>query len=174
MSEFFTPSIIAALTALVLSLITLLQFFKNQRFQQKQFDKSNNRNLTTKLYELRLEHYPKAFDITDNIIKEKGNSYDVQKIKKVADDIIAWKKGVVNIIISVECRDSFFSLRDTLMKKPAENGQFSQEQVSKIHNANKNFRKELRRDFGFMYREEKERRNTKKPAGNKSNRCAST
>jgi len=162
MKDFFTPSIITALTALTLSVITLYQFFRNLRFQQRQTDKNQNRDLTNKLYELRLEHYPKAYDITDNIIKEKGNNYDVQTIKNVAADIIAWKKGVVNIIISVECRDSFFALRDTLMKNPAEKGQFSQEQVSKIHNANKSFRKELRRDFGFMYREEKERRKTKK------------
>ncbi|MDO6674734.1 hypothetical protein Q4517_04135 [Tenacibaculum sp. 1_MG-2023] len=162
MKDFFTPSIITALTALTLSLITLYQFFRNLRFQQKQAENNQNRDLTNKLYDLRLEYYPKAYDITDCIIKEKGNNYDVQKIKNAATDLIAWKKGVVNIIISVECRDSFFTLRDALMKKPAEKGQFSQEQVVKIHNANKSFRKELRRDFGFMYREEKKRRKTKK------------
>lgn len=36
MSEFFTPSIVAALTALVLSLITLFQFL-----EIKDFNKSN-------------------------------------------------------------------------------------------------------------------------------------
>lgn len=158
MSEFFTPSIITALTALVLSMITLFQFFKNLRFQQEQFSKTNNRELTTKLYDLRLEHYPKAFDITDRIIKEKGNTFDVNKVLLAKDELIAWKSGVVNIIISVECRDSYFVLRDLLMKNPAENGTYSSKQVENIENAKKDFRKQLRRDFGFMYREEKERR----------------
>lgn len=158
MSEFFTPSIITALTALVLSLITLFQFFKNLRFQQEQFSKTNNRELTSKLYDLRLEHYPKAFDITDKIIKEKGNTFDVNKVLLAKDELIAWKSGVVNIIISVECRDSYFVLRDLLMKNPAENGTYSSKQVENIENAKKDFRKQLRRDFGFMYREEKERR----------------
>lgn len=159
MKDFFTPSVIAALTALTLSLITLYQFFRNLRFQQQQFDKNNNRDLTNKLYDLRLKNYPKAFDITDNIIKTKGNNYDVEKIKKAKDELIVWKSGVVNIIISIECRDSYFALRDILMKSPAENNTYSQKQVEKIYEANKNFRKQLRRDFGFMYREEKERRN---------------
>lgn len=158
MSEFFTPSIITALTALILSMITLFQFFKNLRFQQEQFLKTNNRELTTKLYDLRLEHYPKAFDITDKIIKEKGNSYDENKLQLAKDELIAWKSGVVNIIISVECRDSYFVLRDLLMKNPAENGTYSAKQVENIENAKRDFRKQLRRDFGFMYREEKERR----------------
>ncbi|MDD4674014.1 MAG: hypothetical protein PHI03_13880 [Bacteroidales bacterium] len=158
MEEYLTPSIIAALTALVLSLITLFQFFRNQRFQQKQFEELNNRNLTTKLYDLRLDYYPKAFDITDNIIKEKGGNYNPTKLSKTLNELIDWKKGVVNLIISVESRDSYFELRDVLMKNPSENGDFSNAQIKKIECAKRNFRKQLRRDLGFMFREEKNRR----------------
>lgn len=39
MDEIVTPSIIAALTSLVISIITLFQFFRSQKLQQKQFDK---------------------------------------------------------------------------------------------------------------------------------------
>ncbi|WP_237275666.1 hypothetical protein [Tenacibaculum ovolyticum] len=158
MSEFFTPSIIASITALCVSLITLFQFFKNQRFQQKQFDKNLNRSLTTKLYDLRLEHYPKAYEITDLVYKKKGGNYDVNEIKDVLEKLIEWKKGIVNLIISVESRDSYYVLRDVLMKNPAHQESFSKEQIEKIFNANKSFRKQLRRDLGFMYREERLRR----------------
>jgi len=164
MTDFFTPSVITALTALVLSMVTLFQFIKNLRFQQEQFSKTNNRELTTKLYDLRLEHYPKAFDITDQIIKVKGGNYDVNKNQIAKESLLEWKSGVVNIIISVECRDSYYVLRDSLMKNPAEKGTYSPDQIKNIEKAKRDFRKQLRRDFGFMYREEKERR--KKPAGN--------
>lgn len=159
MKEIFTPPIITSLTALVLSIVTLFQFFKNLRFQQKQFDILNNRNLTTKLYDLRLDNYPRAFDITDNIFKEKGGNYNVAQLEKSLNELIYWKKGIVNLIISVESRDSYFELREVLMKNPAENGTYSIVQINKIQNATKNFRKQLRRDLGFMYREERERRN---------------
>ena len=161
MEDFFSPSIIAAVTALILSLITLFQFFKNQRFQQKQFEKLSNRNLTTKLYDLRLENYPQAFDITDDLFKNKGGNYDSEQIKDVLKNLLEWKKGVVNLIISVEARDSYFELRDALMKNPANGNSFSSEQITKIDNSTRNFRKQIRRDLGFMFREEKIRRNTK-------------
>lgn len=158
MTNFFTPSIVASFTAIAISLITLFQFFKNQNYQKKQFDDSRNRNLTTKLYDLRLEHYPKAYDLTDKIYKEKGGVYNRGEIEKALEELIEWKKGVVNLIISVETRDSYYCLRDSLMRKPAQNGLYSDEQIEKISNFNRIFRKQLRRDLGFMYREEKERR----------------
>lgn len=46
-SEIFTPSIIAALTSLIISVITLFQFFRSQSNLQKQFDRNLNRNLTS-------------------------------------------------------------------------------------------------------------------------------
>jgi len=158
MTEFFTPSIVASFTAIVISLITLFQFFKNQDYQNRQFNDSINRDLTKKLYDLRLEYYPEAYDISDRIYKEKGGTYKVDEIEKALDELISWKQGVVNLIISVETRDSYYSLRDSLMKKPANSVLYSEEQIEKISNLNRNFRKQLRRDLGFLYREEKNRR----------------
>lgn len=160
MNEFLTPSIIAALASLIISIITLYQFFRNQRFQQDQFNKTLNRNLTTKLYDLRLEHYPSAFIITDEIYKEKGGNYDVTKIRIALDELIIWKKGVVNLIISNDALTSFYALRDSIMKNPAQGTIYSSEQVDKISTNTKEFRRQLKRDLGFLFREEKERRLT--------------
>lgn len=161
MNDFFTPSIIAALTSLMLSIITLFQFYRSQNFQQKQFNKTLNRNLTTKLYDLRLETYPKAFEITDNIFKDKGGNYDPEKLKNSLNELIEWKKGKINLIISTEALESYHLLRTNLMKNPANNTNYSTEQIEKITNSKNNFRKQLRRDLGFLFKEEKERRNQK-------------
>lgn len=161
MNEFFTPSIIAALTSLILSIITLFQFYRSQNFQQKQFNKTLNRNLTTKLYDLRLEEYPKAFEITDNIYKDKGGNYDSEKLKSSLNELMEWKKGKINLIISAEALESYYLLRTNLMKYPANSTNYSLEQIEKITNSKNNFRKQLRRDLGFLFREEKERRNEK-------------
>jgi hypothetical protein len=161
MNDFFTPALVTAMTSLIISLVALFQFYRNQNFQQKQFNKTINRNLTTKLYDLRLEIYPKAFEITDNIYKEKGGSYDFEKLKKVLNELIEWKKGKLNLIISSEALASYYHLRENLMKNPANNNVYSVEQIEKITNSNNNFRKQLRRDLGFLFKEEKERRNEK-------------
>lgn len=161
MSDFFSPSLVTAITSLVISLVAFFQFYKNQNFQQKQFNKTINRNLTTKLYDLRLEIYPKAFEITDNIYKDKGGNFDSERLKNVLNELTEWKKGKLNLIISSEALESYYQLRNNLMKNPADKNKYSPEQVDKITNSNNNFRKQLRRDLGFLFKEEKERRNEK-------------
>ena len=161
MTDFFTPSLVTAITSLVISLVALFQFYRNQNFQQKQFNKTINRNLTTKLYDLRLGIYPKAFEITDNIYKDKGGNFDTERLKNTLNELIEWKKGKLNLIISSEALESYYQLRNNLMKNPANNNNYSAEQIEKITNSNNNFRKQLRRDLGFLFKEEKERRNSK-------------
>lgn len=158
MENYINPVFVTAITSLVISLITLFQFYKNQSFQQKQFDNNQNRTLGIKLYDLRLEDYPKAFEITDRIFKTKGGNFDSNEIKLIVNDLIEWKKGRISLILSNESLKSYYSLRDSLMKNPANGNLYSTEQVDKITNLNNNFRKQLRRDLGFLFKEEREKR----------------
>ncbi|MDR6513777.1 hypothetical protein [Chryseobacterium camelliae] len=156
--EALSPSLITAIVSLSISLMTLYQFFNNKSFQEEQFVKSNNRAFTSKLYDLRLEHYPNAFHILDELYKEKGGTINPTIAKSCCENLIKWKTGIIHLIISNEARSSFFTLRDILMKNPAHQDRYSPEQVEKITFAIKDFRRQLRRDVGFMFREEKERR----------------
>ena len=158
MNEIITPSIIAALTSLIISIITLFQFFRSQKLQQKQFDKNMSRGLTSKLYDLRIDCYPKAFEITDSIHKLKGGNYDPKIIQTALAELIDWKKGIVSLVISVEALESFIALRDVLMRNPEKKDTYSSTQIENISHRTKEFRKQLRRDIGFLFREEKERR----------------
>ena len=158
MNEIITPSIIAALTSLIISIITLFQFFRSQKLQQKHFDKKLSRGLTSKLYELRIDCYPKAFEITDSIHKLKGGNYDPKIIQTALAELIDWKKGIVSLVISVEALESFIALRDVLMRNPEKKDTYSSTQIENISHRTKEFRKQLRRDIGFLFREEKERR----------------
>ena len=158
MNEIITPSIIAALTSLIISIITLFQFFRSQKLQQKQFDKNLSRGLTSKLYDLRIDCYPKAFEITDSIHKLKGGNYDPKIIQTALAELIDWKKGIVSLVISVEALESFIALRDVLMRNPEKKDTYYSTQIENISHRTKEFRKQLRRDIGFLFREEKERR----------------
>ena len=158
MNEIITPSIIAALTSLIISIITLFQFFRSQKLQQNLFDKNLSRGLTSKLYDLRIDCYPKAFEITDSIHKLKGGNYDPKIIQTALAELIDWKKGIVSLVISVEALESFIALRDVLMRNPEKKDTYSSTQIENISHRTKEFRKQLRRDIGFLFREEKERR----------------
>ena len=156
--DLLLPAVIAAVTSLTISFITLYQFFKNKRLQEDLFDKTNNRALTTKLYDLRLEHYPKALELIEEIYRKKGGVIDPGAVRKSCEELISWKRGIINLIISNEAHESYYKLRDTLMKNPAQSNEYASEQVEKIILATKEFRRQLRRDVGFLFREEKDRR----------------
>lgn len=158
MEQYIIPSAIAMITSFLVSFLSYKQFIRSNELQQKQFDRSFNRALTTKLYDLRLNVYPRALEITDKIYKAKGGNYDSTIIQEALEELIEWKKGLVDLIISVEALESFFELRDALMKNPETQYKYSSVQVENISNKTKNFRRQLRRDIGFLFREEKERR----------------
>jgi hypothetical protein len=158
MKDFFSPAIIAAVTSLIISLLTLYQFLKNKHFLELQAAKASDRAFTSKLYDLRLEHYPKAFELLDNIYKEKGGVLNPQIVAETCKALTSWKKGIVGLIISNEANQSFHELRDAMIKNPSSVDKFSTEQIEKIMVATKEFRRQLRRDIGFIFREEKNRR----------------
>ena len=113
MKEIIIPALVAAFTSIIISLIALYQFLKSQNNQRYQFEKLLNRDFTTKLYDQRLLYYPKAFEITDNIYKEKGGKIDINKSRQNLNNLIAWRQGVVGLIISNEALFSFYCLRDS-------------------------------------------------------------
>jgi hypothetical protein len=147
-------AIIAALTSLVISFLSLYQALKNQRLQKEQFEKTQKRNLTTKLYDLRLTNYPKAFEITDKIQKVKGGNFNVQHIENICKELTEWKSGIVSLIISIEALKAYYDLKDALERKPSLGEKFANEQVDKIWKLRNDFRRRLRRDVGFLYKEE--------------------
>ena len=57
-------------------------------------------------------------------------------------------------MLSNESQKNFFALRDALLKMPALDNKYSDEQVSKIQECRNNFRKSLRMDIGILHRED--------------------
>src|SRR5215831_3433319 len=146
-----TAALITAITSLLISFLTLFQSLKTQRLQKLQFDKTQKRALTTKLYELRLIHYPKAFEITECLRMPKGGGYDPSMILNVKDELNLWKSGMINMIISYDALLAFRELRKALNKQPGNGNIYTQEQESNIWKARAHFRKCLRIDLGLLH-----------------------
>jgi hypothetical protein len=147
-------AIIAAITSLIISTFSVYLSFRNQIQQKEQFDKNQKRALTNKLYELRLENYPKAFSITEWLQKSKGNNLDPKNALKVLEDLKEWKTGTISLIMSKVSVDKFYELRDALSKQPALGNSYSNEQIEKIWILRNQFRRSLRKDIGLLYEEE--------------------
>jgi len=153
-------AIIAAITSLVVSLLTLFQSLRNQQMQRDQFEKGQKRNLTSRLYDLRLQHYPRGFEITEWIQKTKGENLDPEILMKVVKELSSWKSGIVSLIISGDALWIYHDFRDALTKNPGEAQKYSKEQVAKIWRLRTEFRRSLRRDIGLLHREDRTRERT--------------
>ncbi len=140
-------------TIAILSYLSSLQEFSKQR---EELERKIQNQFTDRLYPLRLEHYPKAFILTEKIQRRSKPQQIVEQaeLKKIADELYAWKTGIVSLIISQSSLGKFFTLRDALIMGYGENDKFTDSQVERIMRARNQFRSSLRKDIGLLYEED--------------------
>jgi len=153
MSENVQVALIAGIVSMIVTTIGLLSSFFIQRMQSQEAEKQIRNEAASRLLALRLEHYPKAFDISEKIQRRKKPQRIMsrEELLKISTELYEWKTGIVNLILSQETLDCFYELRETLGMGYAEKDAFSFQQVEKIISAKDEFRKSLRRDVGFLY-----------------------
>lgn len=158
MSTELLTALIAAVTSLIVSAIGYF-------FQQKEMSKRLDRMFTDRLYNMRLECYPPAFDITDRILRRSKPELVIPKqdLEKIRHDLINWKKGVVNIAISDDSLMAYRDLVNVLNMGYGFNDRYTDEQVEKIFDAKDKFRRNLRADLGYLYSEGRPKRLSKNP-----------
>lgn len=148
-------ALIAGFVSLIVSLTSSLlvnngMLVKLERKIQNQF--------TDKLYSLRLEYYPQAFTITEQIQHRPKPQKIIKdtELQKIADELYSWKTGLVSLIISKSSLEKFFALRNALNMGYGENNRFTDSQVERIMKTRNEFRKSLREDIGFLYEEDEQ------------------
>ena len=149
-----SPELITAIIAAVTSLIVSTAGYF---FQQREVRKRLDRMFTDRLYNMRLECYPPAFDITDRVVPRPKPDGIVprEKLLEVRTDLVLWKKGVVNIAISSRSLISYRDLVKVLGMGYGDNTRYSVKQVEKIFRCKAEFRRSLRADLGYLYSEER-------------------
>ena len=148
------PAFITAIVSILLSILALVRFYITESRLKTEFKKNQQRQVTQKLIDLRLEYYPKAFEITDGIVKRKGNKLNVKELKIVKSDINKWRTGITRLIISNKSYGILLDLHDALTKQPAHGEDYSDEQVHKIWQYRNDFRRSLRKDIGLLHEED--------------------
>lgn len=150
-------ALISSITAIIVSIITFVRFLQLEARQRKNLALTQKRNITEKLIGLRLEHYPKAFELTDLIQKSHGNTLDSTVIENANLELNLWRSGVVRMIVSEETNFHFYELRGALSKNPGDGKHFTESQVEKIWKHRANFRQSLRNDIGLLHSEDENR-----------------
>lgn len=138
------------ISLLVAYFTTAYKFSRDRRLLQ---DELSQRSLE-KLYSIRLECYPRAFEITERIrrtTREQGGINSRDELLKFHNDLWTWKSGQVSLALSRSSIDAFYELVKRL-NKPCEdsrNAIYSTAQIDKIMTARNTFRSSLRQDVGI-------------------------
>jgi hypothetical protein len=126
---------------------------RKTRQELELFDRKLSNNYVEKLYELRIKHYGKAFEITDLVGKKIDKTlgelpYCHQEVLK---EIRAWKSGEVNLVISEEALLLFYTLIEHLQLSVDAEGIYTEVQLKELWNVRTNFRVALRSDLGLLH-----------------------
>ena len=171
--EVLLPALIAA----IISYLASLQALRSQREQQRQelnaqrerlerelqsqkehLERELQRKFTEKLYDLRLDMDPQAFEITDQLRGEyifKGN-LNQETLKEVRTKIQDWNKTKAGFLLSQNSLKAFYELRKSLGAHPEDNGKYSDRQRKQIWQCKNRFRGALKADVNLLYAEEEE------------------
>jgi len=119
-----------------------------------------HRELIDVLYQKRLESYPKAIAITQEIGKAYENKKSPAEIIEINQDaytkLHAWNRDEGYLLMSSKTYGSFLALIGTLRKNPETKDGFSEKQLENIWYARNKFRPLLREDLGHLFVAEEE------------------
>lgn len=161
MNEIYVGVITAVISAVVSLAVTLITVFvskSNIRAEREKLERELQRSMTLRLYDVRLDAYPHAMEITEKIrrsfMREQGNKLNEKYFKSVLTELDAWHATKAGFILSRRSLDQLYALRKALRQKPESGGKYSPEQVESIAVAKGEFRAALWKDMQFLFAEE--------------------
>ncbi|MEM7584358.1 MAG: hypothetical protein AAF560_13295 [Acidobacteriota bacterium] len=149
-------ALVAAAVSLAISILTYWTAIKRNQAESENQKERLRRGLTEKLYALRLEVYPEAFEITSDL-GSRGSKTDedmIGRTQMTLDLLMKWEKERAGLVLSKRSLDAFRSLRDALSRKPGDGTAYTSKQLDKIWRARNTFRGRLRDDVGLLYEED--------------------
>lgn len=149
-------ALIAGLVSLVVSLISYLATRHKINLERDKFKRGMQRRITERLYELRLTHYPKAYELTEPLLGTKlfTENITIAEIKKIIEKLNKWKATQATFVMSNKAQQSFFDLRSSLNDAINWEYPFNEEQLKILWNCKNGFRKQLRDDIGLLFNED--------------------
>jgi hypothetical protein len=156
MSPEFLTAIIASGVSLLVATVSFWANSYSTKMEHAKFKVTMQRRFTEKLYEKRMEKYPKGFDITDMLRSDIlwGKHVNLTYLKSVSTELIKWYNAEAGFFLSKEALKTYYHLREVLMKEPKTGEHYSKEELQKIWAAKNAFRQQLRADVNLLYAEE--------------------
>ncbi len=149
-------ALIAAAVSLIVSLLSYWAALHRIRAERRNLEERLKRGLTEKLYSLRLEIYPEAFEITSDAGKYAGRTDKeiIEHTRETLDQLMGWERERAGLVLSRRSLRAFYALRDALSRGPGDGNAYTSEQLENMWRARNVFRGRLRDDVGLLYEED--------------------
>ena len=161
MEQFDAALLSAAIAATVSVLVALISVLANRttlKAEREKLETELQRQMTAKLYDLRLESYPRAIEITERLRKSRmalqGPDISEDYFRSILQEIDEWNSTKAGFLLSENALQELYGLRAALRVEPAADGLYSSEQIAQMHLAKGRFRRALRADVQLLYAEE--------------------
>lgn len=156
LSEALLTTLVAGGISIIVALITYNSTLRKVKSENMILEKQIQTKFLEKLYELRLKNYPKAFELTDILGKKKGiyiESLEIaSRYKEIEKELRAWKSGESGLILSERSLEAYYELMNSFKAQFALGDKYNDEQLQRFYKARTNFRNELRKDIGLMFK----------------------
>jgi hypothetical protein len=122
----------------------------------RKHERALQRRFTERLYDLRVQCYPRAFEITGGITSEQLHPANTtpEHLRNVRSELLAWNRTAARLAMSEPSVRAVYRLRDALAMEPVAGERFSREELDRLWHAKNELRDSLRRDVGLLYAEE--------------------
>ena len=160
MNETVVTALISALVSLVVSFVTAWLERRKLNSEESRHAQDLKRRLTEKMLDLRLQAYPLAFKITDQlrgeILFNTKQPISAASVEVVLQDLQAWHREKAGFLLTAKPSRSiaaYRALRNALAA-PLANSNCSQEQLQAIWQAKNELRGALKSDLRLLYQED--------------------
>lgn len=151
-----TPIITAVVSLVVISMSAYVSW-RTIGAARRTLEAQQLGSLTAKLYDVRIESYPKGMEITEALRKTQLAG-DVTLTEAYLGDVVSqldsWYSSKAGFVLSRNSAQRFSALHKAVRAKPESNGGYSPEQIGRIVRARREFRMALRDDILLLFNDD--------------------
>jgi hypothetical protein len=151
-------TIVSAVVSLTVTLITVFVSKSSIKAERDKLERELQRSMTAKLYDARLESYPRAMEITEGLRKsrlaEQRDRLSQAYFRTILEELDQWHATKAAFIVSRSSLERLWDLREQLRQKPGLDGGYSSEQLQNIVDAKGRFRRSLWSDMQLLFKED--------------------
>lgn len=150
-------SIIAAVVSLVVISVSAYVSSLTIKSASKTLEQKQEGSMTDKLYDVRIEWYPKGMELTEALRRSQlaGDvTLNADYLKGIVSKLDSWYSSPAGFVLSRNSAQSFSILHEAIREKPESNGMYLPEQIDRMVKARREFRMALRADIVRLFNDD--------------------